>query len=84
MANTFTFGHLRGSQICLNYRENGERVNVKGLWGEREEGLVKKSRKYLQGEAPRRGAMEGGNNRKSEQLLHTQQRKKRRGEKWGE
>lgn len=31
MANTFTFRHLRRSQICLNYRENGERVNVMGF-----------------------------------------------------
>lgn len=70
MANTFTFRHLRGSQIYLNYRENeGE---CKGVWGEREECLVKKSRKYLQGETPRRGLMEGGNNGKSEQLLHMQ------------
>lgn len=46
----------------------------KGVWGEREEGLF---RKYLQGEMPRRGLMEGGNNGKSEQLLHMQQRKKK-------
>lgn len=41
-------------------------------------GAFQKSRKYLRGEMLHRGMMERGNNRKSEQLLHTHQRERKK------
>lgn len=80
MANTLTFRHLRGSQICLNYRENGERVNVKEFGASRKRVWLKKSRKYLQGETMRwREAITGNRNNYSTRSKE----KKRRGEKGG-